>query len=206
MEQYASGQAYRDLAQIGIEEGENFMKINFGKQILAFAFGLLFISTLANAQGERQRIRNQIEKEVRHELVMLPYYSLFDWLQFKVNDDDSVVLLGQVTRPSTKSDAERRIKKLEEVSKVINQIEVLPPSPGDDRLRRRIYRELFSQNSPLFRYSIQAVPPIHIIIKNGRVALRGVVSSEADKRIAYVRVSTIPGIFEVKNELVVERD
>jgi hyperosmotically inducible protein len=185
------------------------MKINLVKRIIlvmALAFGLPLLGSVANAQNDRQRIRNQIEKEVRHELVMLPYYSLFDWLQFKVNDDDSVVLLGQVLRPSTKSDAERRIKKLEEVSRVINQIEVLPPSPGDDRLRRRIYRELFSQNSPLFRYGVQAVPPIHIIVKNGRVALRGVVGSEGDRRIAYAKVSTIPGIFEVKNELIVERD
>jgi hyperosmotically inducible protein len=176
------------------------------KRMMMIALGIGLMSAAGQAQSDRQRIRSQIEKEVRHELVTLPYYSLFDWLQFKVNDDDSVVLLGQVVRPTTKSDAERRIKKLEVVSRVINQIEILPLSPGDDRLRRRIYRELFSQNSPLFRYGVQAVPPIHIIVRNGRVTLRGAVSSEGDRRIAYAKVSTIPGIFEVKNELIVERD
>ena len=163
------------------------------------------LPTQSSKQSESNRIKAMIAKDVRYQLVTLPYYDVFDWLQFEVRDDDSVILRGQVVRPSTKSDAEKRIKKLEEVSKVINEIEVLPLSSSDDRLRLRIYRTLFSQNSPLFRYSIQSVPPIHIIVHNGRVTLKGVVATPGDSRIAYSRVRGISGIFEVKNELQVER-
>jgi hyperosmotically inducible protein len=156
-------------------------------------------------QSDKERIRNMIIKDVRYQLVTLPYYDVFDWLEFEVKNDDSVILRGQVVRPTTKSAAEKRLRNLESVSNVINEIEVLPVSPSDDRLRLRLYRSLFGQNSPLFRYSIQAVPPIHIIVKNGRVTLKGVVASEGDKRIAYSKVTGISGTFEVKNELIVEK-
>jgi len=145
-----------------------------------------------------------LNKEVRHELVMLPYYSLFDWLQFEVKSDDSVILMGQVTRPTLKSDAENVVKKIEGVTKVVNQIEVLPPSPNDDRIRRAVYRVLFSSNSPLFRYSLGSVPPIHIIVKNGNVTLRGVVSNQSDSNIANIKANGVSGVFSVKNELLVE--
>jgi hyperosmotically inducible protein len=190
------------------------MKSNLGKSIFIALAIVLNISqirsqpSLASSvlpQRDHQRIKNMIIKDVRYQLVTLPYYNVFDWLEFEVKDDDSVILRGQVARPSTKSDAEKRIKKLEEVSQVINQIEVLPLSPSDDRLRLRIYRNLFSQNSPLFRYSIQSVPPIHIIVRNGRVALKGVVATQLERNVAASRVNSIPGIFEVKNELQVER-
>jgi len=145
-----------------------------------------------------------LNKEVRHELVMLPYYSLFDWLQFEVKSDDSVILMGQVTRPTLKSDAENVVKKIEGVTKVVNQIEVLPPSPNDDRIRRAVYRVLFSSNSPLFRYSLGSVPPIHIIVKNGNVTLKGVVSNQSDSNIANIKANGVSGVFSVKNELLVE--
>src|SRR6267143_4289442 len=107
-----------------------------------------------------------IIKEVRHELAMLPYYGVFDWLEFIVQPDNTVVLRGQVVRPTTKSDAEARVREIDGVSKVVNEIEVLPLSPQDDRLRRALYRKLYGQDSPLFRYAIQATPSIHIIVKN----------------------------------------
>jgi len=144
-----------------------------------------------------------LNKEVRHELVMLPYYSLFDWLQFEVKSDDSVVLMGQVTRPTLKSDAENVVKRIEGVTKVINQIEVLPLSPNDDRLRRAVYRALFNYNSPLFRYGLGAVPPIHIIVRNGNVTLKGVVNNQSDSNVANIKANGVSGVFSVKNELVV---
>jgi len=142
-----------------------------------------------------------LQKEVRHELVMLPYYSLFDWLQFEVKPDDSVILMGQVTRPTLKSDAENVVKRIEGVTSVVNQIEVLPPSTSDDRIRRAVYRALFDSNSPLFRYSLGSVPPIHIIVKNGNVTLKGIVDNETDRSIANLKANGVPGVFSVKNEL-----
>jgi len=142
-----------------------------------------------------------IIKEVRHELAMLPYYGVFDWLQYVVQPDNTVVLGGQVVRPTTKSDAEARVKEIDGVSRVINEIEVLPLSPSDDRLRIAIYRALYNWDSPLFRYATQAVPPIHIIVKNGRVTLKGVVDSKMDAQLAYMKARGVPGSFDVKNEL-----
>jgi BON domain-containing protein len=144
-----------------------------------------------------------LNKEVRHELVMLPYYTLFDWLQFEVKPDDTVVLMGQVTRPTMKSDAQNVVKRIEGVKDVVNQIEVLPLSPNDDRLRRAVYRALFNYNSPLFRYGLGAVPPIHIIVKNGNVTLKGVVNSQSDSNIANIKANGVSGVFSVKNELIV---
>lgn len=144
-------------------------------------------------------------KEVRHQLVMLPYYNLFDWLEGEVKPDGVVVLRGQVVRPTTKSDAETSVREIEGVTKVVNEIEVLPLSPNDDRLRHALYRAIFNFNSPLFRYALQAVPPIHIIVKNGRATLKGLVASEADRQLADTKARGVPGLFEVKNELRVEK-
>jgi hyperosmotically inducible protein len=135
---------------------------------------------------------------------MLPYYSLFDWLQFEVRPDGAVTLTGEVTRPTLKSDAENVVKKIEGVEKVVNQIEVLPLSPNDDRIRRAVYRAIFNFNSPLFRYATVAVPSIHIIVKNGNVTLKGVVASPADSNLANIKANGVSGVFSVKNELSVE--
>jgi hyperosmotically inducible protein len=145
----------------------------------------------------------KIIKEIRHELATLPYYGVFDWLEFVVQPDNTVVLRGQVVRPTTKSDAEARVKDIDGVSRVVNEIEVLPLSGVDDRLRIAIYRALYNWNSPLFRYATQAVPPIHIIVKKGRVTLKGVVDSKMDAQLAYMRARGVPGSFEVKNELLI---
>jgi hyperosmotically inducible protein len=155
-----------------------------------------------NAKQTPRDAATYLQKEVRHELVMLPYYSLFDWLQFEVKPDDSVVLMGQVTRPTLKSDSENVVKRIEGVTGVVNQIEVLPPSSSDDRIRRAVYRAIFSFNSPLFRYSLGSVPPIHIIVKNGNVTLKGVVDNQTDSDIANVKANGVQGVFSVKNELI----
>ncbi len=147
--------------------------------------------------------RLALEKEVRHVLVMLPYYSVFDNLAYRV-DGDQVELFGQVTRPTLKSDAENVVKRIEGVDRVINRIEVLPLSPNDDRIRIATYRAIYSQ-PPLDRYSLQAVPPIHIIVSGGRVTLEGVVANEADKDLANIRASGVSGVFSVTNNLRLEK-
>ena len=175
--------------------------------LLAASLGHLG-TPVAGAQ-ERSHQRNEaragqrLMKEVRHQLVMLPYYSVFDNLEYKV-EGDKVTLLGQVTRPTLKSDAERAVKSIEGVATVDNQIEVLPVSPMDDQIRRAEYRAIYSASS-LFRYAQQAVPPIHIIVRNGHVTLEGVVASEADKNLAGVRANSVPNVFSVTNNLVVEK-
>ncbi len=152
-----------------------------------------------------QRTGNQLEaiaERVRHELVMLPYYGVFDWLEGEVNPDGSVILRGEVVRPSLKSDAEFRVKRIESVTNVVNEIRVLPLSTMDDGLRIALYRAIFY--SSLARYSLGAVSPIHIIVRNGRATLKGVVGSEMDKQLAYMSARGVPGLFDVKNELMAE--
>jgi hyperosmotically inducible protein len=144
-----------------------------------------------------------LSEEVRHELVMLPYYNVFDNLEYRV-DGSTVTLYGQVTRPTLKSGAERVVRRIEGVDTVKNEIEVLPLSPFDNRLRVAVYRSIYSQ-AGLSRYSLGAIPAIHIIVKNGDVTLKGVVANEADRNIANIRANSVAGVFSVKNELVVER-
>jgi hyperosmotically inducible periplasmic protein len=143
-----------------------------------------------------------LTKEVRHELVMLPWLSVFDNLEYKV-EGTKVTLLGQVVRPSTKSDAENSVKRLEGVSSVDDQIEVLPLSPNDDHIRRAEYGAIYGF-SDLYRYAQGALPSIHIIVKNGNVTLEGVVDNEGDKNMVNIRANTVPGVFSVKNNLRVE--
>jgi hyperosmotically inducible protein len=135
---------------------------------------------------------------------ILPYYGVFDWLEFELQPDNTVVLRGQVVRPSTKSDAEGRVKDVEGVSRVVNQIETLPLSPSDDRLRRSLYRTIYNFNSPLFRYATQSVPPIHLIVSRGHATLKGVVANKGDAQLAYIRARGVSGLFSVKNELHIE--
>jgi len=143
-----------------------------------------------------------IKREVRHELVMLPWYSVFDNLAYSVNGY-RVTLVGQVVRPSLKSDAEAAVKNIEGVESVDNQIEVLPTSPNDDQIRRAEFRAIYSQPS-LQRYAEGAVPPIHIIVKNGHVSLEGAVATDADKDVANIQANGVPGVFSVTNNLVVQ--
>lgn len=160
----------------------------------------------AASRAQRQRSQNNLVERIRRELVTIPFFDVFDWLEGNVTADGVVTLRGQVVRPTIKSEAEERVRDIEGVTQVRNEIEVLPLSPNDDRIRLAVYRELFNFDSPLFRYSTRAVPPIHIVVKNGRVALRGVVATDFDKQIAYTRARTVPGTFEVTNELVSEQE
>ncbi|MGB7820555.1 MAG: BON domain-containing protein, partial [Candidatus Sulfotelmatobacter sp.] len=141
----------------------------------------------------------RITREVRHELLMLPYFGVFDYIAFRV-DGSTVTLLGQVARPSLKSDAENAIKHIEGVEKVDNQIEILPPSPMDDGLRIRLFHEIYGY-PPLEKYALGVQKPIRIIVKSGRVTLEGVVDNDADKNFAGVRANGVPGIFSVTNNL-----
>jgi len=150
-----------------------------------------------------QKGLDRIYKEVRHELVMLPYYGVFDNLAYKVDLDGTVTLLGQVSRPTLKSDAGNVVKRIEGVTKVVNNIEVLPLSPSDDRIRRAAYRAIYG-DSVLSQYQLRAVPPIHIIVKNGTITLEGVVAREMDKNVAGIQANGVHGAFAVTNNLVVE--
>ena len=141
----------------------------------------------------------RIQKEVRHELLMLPYLDVFDNIAYKV-DGYNVTLIGQVIRPSLKSDAERAVKGIEGVEKVDNQIEVLPPSGMDDRLRQRLFQAIYGFPA-LQKYALGVQKPIRIIVKSGRVTLEGVVDSDADKNVAGLRANSVSGIFSVTNNL-----
>ncbi len=141
----------------------------------------------------------RIQKEVRHELLMLPYFGVFDNIEYKV-EGDTVTLLGSVTRPVLKSDAENVVKHIEGVSHVVNQIDVLPPSPMDDRLRRALFRAIYGDAS-LEKYDMGVQKPIRIIVKNGQVSLEGVVDNQADKNLAGLRANGVPGVFSVTNNL-----
>jgi hyperosmotically inducible periplasmic protein len=146
---------------------------------------------------------NHIAREVRHQLVMLPYYGVFDDLAFKL-EGGTVTLLGAVTRPTLKSDAENVVKRIEGVTQVVNEIKVLPPSPMDAQIRRAVYRAIYSDPALSMRYGFQAVPSIHIIVENGHVTLEGVVGNEMDKNICNLRASGVRNVFSVTNELQVE--
>lgn len=160
------------------------------------------IAAPATSPDQARKVQPMAER-VRKELVTLPYYGVFDNLAYQV-EGDTVTLYGQVVRPSTRSDAEHRVAKIEGVDQVINRIEVLPLSSFDDDIRVRTYRALFG-SSGLYRYAMGANPSLHIIVKNGNVTLEGVVSNQMDKQLAYMAASRVPYVFSVTNNLQVER-
>lgn len=186
-----------------------------GILIVALSFLLSFCATSLHAQNSKpnlqkpdnRNLRTQMTlvDEVRHQLLTLPYYGIFDWLEAEVDRDGTVVLKGQVVRPSTKSDAESRVKKLEGIKSVKNEIEALPPSTFDDQTRLAVYRKLVREIG-MEKYFLQAVPPIHIIVKGGHVTLKGVVDSAMDSQLAFMAASGVPNVFDVKNELSVEKN
>lgn len=173
------------------------------KELLIVAVVMLAIvtpSVAAQKEVSPQAVE-RIQKEVRHEILMLPYFDVFDNIAFKVDGDD-VTLFGQVTRPTLKTDVERVVKTVEGVEKVDNQIEVLPVSPNDDRLRLRLFRAIYGFNA-LQRYALPVVKPIRIIVKNGHVTLEGIVDSEGDKDLVNLRARGVSGSFSVTNNLTV---
>ncbi|HUQ91321.1 MAG TPA: BON domain-containing protein [Bryobacteraceae bacterium] len=169
------------------------------KLALALTGGLLAMSTLLPAATANRQSEKPIGEKVRHELVMLPFYNVFDNLAYRVNGSE-VHLYGQVTRPTLKSSAENVVKSIPGITHVHNEIEVLPLSPFDDRLRLALYRAIYSQPA-LNRYALGAIPGIHIIVRNGNVTLEGVVASEMDRNIAYLRANGVSGAFSVANNL-----
>jgi len=176
-----------------------------------YACALALASLVANAQKVPERRnalypgapgQDRITREVHHELVMLPFFGVFDNLAYSVSGS-AVTLYGQVTRPTLRSDAENAVKRIEGVTKVANRIQVLPLSDLDDRIRMAAYRAIYGDPA-LTRYALQAVPPIHIIVENGKLTLVGAVASEADKNLAGARASSVPGVFSAGNQLRVE--
>jgi hyperosmotically inducible periplasmic protein len=196
-------------------EGEDRMK----SVIVLFMSAFLASAGVSAARGSAAQKQPQLERdsnrrghttalladEVRHELLTLPYYGVFDWLEAQILPDDTVVLRGQVTRPTLKSDAESELRRLESIKEIRNEIEVLPLSQMDDDIRLATYRSIFHDNSPLFQYSLRAVPPIHIMVKNGRVVLKGIVANAMHRELASMAARSVSGVFDVKNELQVEK-
>src|ERR1700720_2888885 len=174
--------------------------------ILAIRLTLAVPSLLAQhpsaakpAKGDPKPEESQLSHEIRHQLLVLPYYSVFDYITFTL-DADKVTISGFVLRPTLRTNAEAAIKSLEGVSSVKNLVEVLPKSPTDDDSRRAVYRAVF-EDSTLQRYAVSEVPVVHIILRNGEVTLEGAVATEAEKNLASTRASGVSGISSVKNNI-----
>lgn len=177
------------------------MKRAIRKATLTMAAALLLapFASAAISTTQKKDGLTRMEQDVRHELVMLPWLGVFDNLEFQVNGEE-VVLSGQVTRPTLKSDAERVVARIEGVTKVVNNVEVLPLSPNDNRIRMAAYRTIYGFG-PLSRYNWGPQPPIRIIVKNGDLTLAGVVANETDKNMASLRANGVHGVFSVSNNL-----
>ena len=173
-------------------------------RVAALFLAVVFAASLAAAapagQAGERAAYEQLAKKVRKELVTLPWYGVFDNLAYEI-DGSTVTLSGQVVQPSTRKDAERRVRKLKGVERVVNNIEVLPLSGFDDSVRANTYRALMGWNSPLFRYGRGVNPSIHIVVRGGHVTLEGVVSNEGDRRLASILTNSVPGVFSVTNNL-----
>lgn len=174
---------------------------------LAFSTATVAFAAPKRAQAparDSAKYEAWLTKEVHHQLVLLPFYSVFDNLEYKV-EGSKVTLMGEVVRPVVKDDAAGAVKHIEGVTEVDNQIKVLPLSPMDNRIRRAEYRAIYSKPS-LQMYELRAVPPIHIIVENGHVTLEGAVATEADKNIAGIAANGVSGVFSVTNNLRVVKD
>jgi hyperosmotically inducible protein len=145
-----------------------------------------------------------LNERIHHEIVMLPYSSIWDWIEADVRPDATVLLQGDVTRPSIRQDAETRVAKIEGVRGVTNEIHVLPLSTADNQIRLGVYRSLFNRNSSLNLYALGANPSIHIIVDNGNVTLKGVVVNAMDKQLAGMAANMVFGVFKVENDLQLE--
>ena len=183
-----------------------------GKAAAALSFLLTFPLCFAAPDDQKHNdafmpgdaAENRLAREVRHQLLMLPYYGVFDDLAFRI-DGSTVTLLGAANWPALKSDAERAVKKIEGVQRVVNEIEVLPPAPLDDQIRRAEFRAIYGDPSISTRYGFRSILPIHIIVKNGKVTLEGVVANKGDKDLIGIRANGVPNVFAVTNNLQVEQ-
>ena len=176
-------------------------------KIYRFAVGIfatLLLAILPSVALAQRAIDPQLARRVRRELVTLPYYGVFDNLAYSINGGN-VTLYGQVVRPSTRSDAERRMKKIAGVTSVSNNIEVLPLSRFDDQIRVATYRSIANMGG-LQRYLRGTNPSIHIVVSRGHVTLEGVVSGSGDRTLAYHAANRVSGVFSVRNNLRIENE
>jgi hyperosmotically inducible periplasmic protein len=170
---------------------------------LLITFSMLSFGQTRVSPSQRAAHADQmLSQEVRHQLLLLPWYSVFDNLEYKVANG-VVTLQGQVVQDRTKEDAEKYVKGIEGVTRVVNNIEILPASPNDDQIRRAEYRAIFGEPQ-LEKYSFGSVQPVHIIVKGGHVTLEGVVLNDGDRNLANIRANGVPGVFSVTNNLRVE--
>jgi hyperosmotically inducible periplasmic protein len=169
--------------------------------VLACILALAPAMALANPNipGNTPTSQAELEKKVGHELVMLPFYTIFDNLSYRV-DGNQVILSGEVTHPALKQDAGNVVKNINGVASVANNIEVLPTSPFDDQIRWRVYRAVFG-GGELYRYAMGANPSVHIVVRHGDVTLVGRVATEFDRRLANMQANLVPGVFSVTNNL-----
>lgn len=172
--------------------------MRYGRSLLALAI----VAALAAGAAAQREPEDRTTRAIRRELLLLPRYGVFDHLAFSI-EKGTLTLLGQVRIGQLKTDAESAVKGIEGVETVVNNIEILPTSPNDDRIRLDTYRAIYRHDS-LERYAIMAVPPIHIIVKNGHITLEGIVNSRLDKTLAATQARTVPGAFTVTDNLRVE--
>jgi len=171
-------------------------------QLAITAFAMLLLAVMPAVAMAQGAASPQLAKRVRHELVTLPYYGVFDNLAYSINGG-TVTLYGQVVRASTRSDAEHAVKRLNGVTRVVNNIKVLPLSRFDDGIRAQTYRSI-SRMGGLYRYLQGANPSLHIVVDRGHVTLEGVVSGSGDRNLAYLAANRVSGVFSVTNNLRVE--
>ncbi len=174
--------------------------------VLLVGLSMPVLAAHRDTKGEEKdstTLETPLENQVRHQLLMLPFYSVFDDLKFQLRGDGTVVLSGEVVRPVLKGDAVAAVKRIKGIEGVVDNIEVLPLSPFDTSIRRQEYRSIYSQLG-FEKYAIQSVPPIHIIVDNGNVTLVGVVANTSDKRLAGMAASQVPNVFHVTNDLTVD--
>ena len=184
----------------GVKEKMKMIK----QKLVAIVATLAIAASAVVAAPTESNTHQHVTRQVRHELVTLPYYGVFDNLAYRV-EGNTVTLFGQVVRPSTRQDAGRRVARIEGVERVVNQIEVLPLSTFDDSVRVRAYRTLFNTGG-LYRYAMGANPSIHIVVNRGHLTLEGVVANEGDRRLANIVANGIAGVFSVTNNLRTERE
>jgi hyperosmotically inducible periplasmic protein len=184
-------------------KGEMVMKTLFTK-FASLAAALVLAATLAAGAQAKEQVsgRQRVEEKIRKELVTLPFYGVFDNLAYSF-DGRTATLYGQVVRPTTRSDAERRVRRIAGVERVENRIEVLPLSSFDDRIRVAAYRQIFGTGG-LYRYAMGVNPSVHIVVNRGHVTLEGYVASEGDRNLARIAALQVPGVFSVTNNLRVD--
>jgi hypothetical protein len=172
--------------------------------IASVALTLILTASLLQANPSTNTRGMDVTQQIHHEIVTLPYVGIWDWIDADLRADGTVVLRGDVTTPLTKSELESRVRHIESVTNVIDDIRVLPLSPFDNQIRAGVYRSLFNVNSNLSRYAMATNPSIHIIVANGKVTLKGAVSNAMDKQLAGMAANRVFGVFSVDNELQIE--